>query len=133
MFDLFTLLLIFTAISVLDELQTLCPNRVYACFQKLLKICQHNSPPLLCSCALNLTSKKQQVVASLSTKAEYKAMAVTHCEVPWLLQLFEDFGVKNLKPIDLRCDNQVALYIAINPIYHERMKHVEVDYHFICD
>jgi len=46
-FDLFTFLLISAAISVLDELQTPCPNRAYACFQKLLKIYQHNSPPLV--------------------------------------------------------------------------------------
>ncbi|CAL9014363.1 unnamed protein product, partial [Prunus brigantina] len=35
------------------------------------------------------------------------------------------------KPMDLYCDNTVAIAIAHNPVQHDRTKHVEVDRNFI--
>ncbi|XP_057999352.1 uncharacterized protein LOC131178413 [Hevea brasiliensis] len=47
--------------------------------------------------------------------------------------LLNSLGVAHTEPMNLYCDSQAALHIAANPVYHERYKHIEVDYHFIRD
>ena len=76
-------------------------------------------------------SKKQNVVARSSTESEYRAMAQTTCELVWMRQLLVELGFKDPAPMELWCDNQAALHIASNPVFHERTKHIEVDYHFV--
>lgn len=76
-------------------------------------------------------SKKQKVVARSSAEAEYRAMAVTSCQITWLLALLRDLGIHNLYPVELYCDNQATLHISANPVLHERTKHIQVDCHYV--
>ena len=76
-------------------------------------------------------SKKQSVVSRSSAEAEYRAIAITTCELIWLKALLKDLGYLTNQPMKLFCDNQVAIHIATNPAFHERTKHIEVDCHFI--
>jgi hypothetical protein len=75
--------------------------------------------------------KKQAVVARSSAEAEYRSMAHTACEMMWVKALLEEFGFTYSAPMDMYCDNQAAIFIASNPVFHERTKHIEVDCHFI--
>ncbi|GAV66327.1 hypothetical protein CFOL_v3_09837, partial [Cephalotus follicularis] len=78
-------------------------------------------------------SKKQTTVARSSAEIEYRAMAHTIAELMWLRSLFLEMGVLVSKPMKMFCDNQAAIYIASNPVYHKRTKHIEVDCHFVRD
>ena len=64
-------------------------------------------------------SKKQATVSHSSAGAEYQSMANVTCELTWLLSLLKEFGVTHSKLALLYCDNQTALHIAVNPIFHE--------------
>ena len=78
-------------------------------------------------------SKKQGVVSRSSVEAEYRAMASVACEITWVLQLLKDLKVEHSKPAMLFSDNQATLYIVANPIFNERTKHIEVDFHLVRD
>ena len=78
-------------------------------------------------------SKKQGVVSRLSAESEYRAMTQSVCEIMWLHQLLLEVGIKISVPAKLWCDNQAALYIASNLVFHEQTKHIEIDCHFVCE
>ena len=71
-------------------------------------------------------SKKQSIVFPSSTEAKYKAMENVSCEIMWLFLLLKDLLISHPTPVLLFCDNQVALHIAVNPMFHERTKHIEI-------
>ena len=54
-------------------------------------------------------------------------------ELAWLTRLLDELTVPSVIPIPLKCDNQVAIHIARNLVFHERTKHIEVDCHFVRD
>ncbi|KAH9650422.1 protein kinase domain-containing protein [Citrus sinensis] len=76
-------------------------------------------------------TKKQNVVSRSTAEAEYRSLADLSCELQWLKALFADLGHFQHDPMTVYCDNQLALYIAENPVYHERTKHIELDCHFV--
>ena len=63
-------------------------------------------------------SKKQSTLSKSSSEAEYRAMASASSETTWLVRLFTELGITDLKPVTLYCDNQSAIHIGKNPVFH---------------
>jgi hypothetical protein len=75
-------------------------------------------------------SKRQKTVARSSTEAEYRSAANTSAEIMWLSNLLGELGVPSQIPT-LVCDNIGTTYLCSNPVFHSRMKHIALDYHFV--
>lgn len=81
--------------------------------------------------AISWLSKKQSIIALLSTEAEY--VAATHAikEAIWLQNFFHDiFGTPH-SLVTLYCDNQSAIALAYNNAFHARTKHIDICFYFI--
>ncbi|XP_056864137.1 secreted RxLR effector protein 161-like [Raphanus sativus] len=77
--------------------------------------------------------KKQDTVARSSAEAEYHSMRNALDEILWFLELLKEIGFPQQGAVRLFCDSQTAIYIAKNPVFHERTKHVESDCHAVRD
>jgi hypothetical protein len=82
---------------------------------------------------ISWSSKKQRAVARSSTEAEYRALANGASETLWLLALFHELGFPLTVPPSLLCDNLGATHLSFNPVQHSRMKHIQIDLHFVRD
>nr|GFB91180.1 hypothetical protein [Tanacetum cinerariifolium] len=67
----------------------------------------------------------QSIMAMSTTKAEYVAAAQARKESVWLKMFLEELAHKQDK-ITLFCDNQSTLYLAKNPTFHSKTKHIRV-------
>nr|GEU83839.1 hypothetical protein [Tanacetum cinerariifolium] len=76
--------------------------------------------------------KKQTIMATSTTKAEYVAAA--HCcgQVLWIQNQLLDYGF-NLMNTKIYIDNSSSICIVKNLVFHSKTKHIEIRHHFIRD
>lgn len=92
--------------------------------QSLTGYCIFLGPTLL-----SWRCKKQQTVCASSDESEYRALSSTVREILWLTYLLPEFGITLNLPVPLYCDNDAALHITQNHVFHERTKHLDIDCH----
>jgi hypothetical protein len=72
-------------------------------------------------------------VALSTAKSEYIALSVAVCEVVWLRKLLEYLFEHVLDSTIIHCDNQSCVKISKNPVFHDKLKHIEIKYYYIQD
>ena len=70
-------------------------------------------------------------MALSTTGTEYVAATEACKEAIWLICLVGDLGLEDDMPI-WHSDNQSAIMLAKNPVFHAKNKHIEVKCHFLC-
>jgi hypothetical protein len=77
------------------------------------------------------SAKRQTVVSRSSAEAEYCVVANSVAEATWLRQLLHELQTSPSRCTLVYCDNINVVYLSINPVQHQRTKHVEIDLHFV--
>ncbi|KAG8480777.1 hypothetical protein CXB51_025440 [Gossypium anomalum] len=76
-------------------------------------------------------SKKQSVVSRSTTEAEYRSLDNATSEMVWFQSLLIEIGFTPSGIPIIWCDNTSAVSLAANPVLHAKVKHVELDIHFV--
>ena len=51
----------------------------------------------------------------------------------WLRKLLVNLFDEPPKPTIIHCDNQSCIKLSVNPVFHDRSKHIEIPYHYVRD
>lgn len=83
-------------------------------------------------CPISWTSKKQTFVALSSTESEYVGLSEAVREIKWLSTFIKEFDIPVGTPI-LYGDNSASIFIANSTSMDNRVKGIDIKYHFIKD
>ena len=70
-------------------------------------------------------------MALSKTEAEYVATCSTSCEAMWMRKLLSDLFDLQLDATCIYCDNRSCVKLSENQVFHEKLNHIEMKYHYI--
>jgi len=76
-------------------------------------------------------SKLQSIVAQSTTEAEYISINTASKEAVYIKAFLQELGQYKQAKFPVYTDNNGALLLAKNPVFHERTKHIAVKFHYI--
>ena len=82
---------------------------------------------------ISWSCRKQTCVTLSSTEAEFIALAEASKEALWLKELLADFQEQISEPIVINEDNQSCIKIVEGFKINNRMKHIDIKFHFVKD
>lgn len=83
--------------------------------------------------AISWKVKKQKTVAQSTAEAEYYSAYYAGQEAFYLQSFQEDVRGSTIKPTIIHCDNKAAITLSSNPVDHNKLKHVDIKYHWLRD
>ena len=77
-------------------------------------------------------SSKQNTVADSVCEAEYVAACTASKDIVWLRLFFSEISLHQSVPSPLFIDNAGTIVLTKDNSFHQRSKHIDVQYHYIC-
>ena len=78
-------------------------------------------------------SRKQSCVQLSTAEAEYVIAFSASCEAVWMRKLLSDLFDIQLDATCIYCDNQICVKLYENSVFNDKLKHIEIKYHYIRD
>ena len=78
-------------------------------------------------------SQLQKVVSVSTTHSELVCACECAKTVEWVKGFLEELELKTTKPIQIQQDNQPAIALSNNPMYHFRTRHFRIAQHYLRD
>ena len=88
---------------------------------------------LLGGATVSWKSAKQTTVAVSTAEGDYIALSTASQGAIWFQRLMSDLSKKIFQEIIIYEDDQSTICLAKNQTVHERTRHIDIKYHFICD
>jgi hypothetical protein len=85
------------------------------------------------SAMISWNSRKQSSISLSTAEAEYIVACFTSCEAIWLRKLLTGLFDLEMEATMILCDNHSFIKMTENPMFHDKSKHIEIWYHYICD
>ena len=76
-------------------------------------------------------SKKQPIVTVSSAEAKYVAATSVACQAIWMRRVLKDLSQNHQEPTTIIYDNNSAIALSKNHVFHKRTKHIDTRFHFI--
>ncbi|XP_073154008.1 secreted RxLR effector protein 161-like [Henckelia pumila] len=83
------------------------------------------------STTISWCSKKPNIVSNSSCDAEYVVVTMYTQECIWHKRLIQEIFSILHYPVPIHCENESAIKLAGNPVFHARTKHTETHHHFV--
>jgi len=77
------------------------------------------------------SSKRQEVIAQSTAEAEYVAATAAVNQAIWIRKLMVDLQMEQKESTQILVDNQVAISIAKNPVFHGKTKLFKLKLYFL--
>ena len=77
------------------------------------------------------SSKKQEIVAQSTAEAEFVAATAAVNQALWLRKILTDLNLEQEESTKILVDNQAAIAISQNPVFHGKTKHFNIKLFFL--